>query len=74
MKRLQDIGYGATGTIRDNRCNKCPLKSVASMKKEPRGTIDFVTDGKNKMVACRWMDNSVVTIASTVQVAILQQK
>ena len=39
------------------------------MKKKPRGKIDFVTDGKNKMVACCWMDNSVVTIASTVHVS-----
>ena len=68
MKRLQYIGCGAGGTIRVNRCSKCPLKPVASMKKEPRGTIDFVTDGKNKMVTCHRMDNSVVTVASTVHV------
>ncbi|XP_068250706.1 piggyBac transposable element-derived protein 2-like [Palaemon carinicauda] len=30
---LKDRNYGATGTIRANRCKHCPLKSVDSMKK-----------------------------------------
>ena len=66
MKSLQDIGYGPTGTRRENRYKKCPFKVVATMKKEPRGTMEFVADSENKIMVCCWMDNSVVTIASTV--------
>jgi len=66
MKRLQDSGQGATGTIRENRCKKCPLKSVVSIKKKQRGMMEFVIDTENEILVCRWMDNSVVTIASTV--------
>ena len=35
------------------------------MKKLPRGSAEYVTDTANQIVVCRWMDNSVVTIAST---------
>ena len=36
------------------------------MKKRKRGTAEFATDKVNKIVLCRWMDNSVVSVASTI--------
>ena len=36
------------------------------MKKQKRGTAEFATDKVNKIVVCRWMDNSVVSVASTI--------
>ena len=69
MKSLQDIDCRMTETLRENRGKKCHLKAVAAMKKEPRETMEFVADCKNKIMVCRWMDNFVVTIASTVHVS-----
>lgn len=51
----------ATGTIRNNRVEKCPVKNLS---KEPRGTFDYRTDTKSNIFICSWNDNSVVTMAS----------
>ena len=67
--KLREFQCTGTGMIRENRCKKCPLVSVASMKKKSRGSVDYVTDNKNNSMLCRWMDNSVVTIATTRQVS-----
>lgn len=66
LKELKDRNYGATGTIRANRCKHCPLKSVDVMKRQKRGTAEFASDKVNKIMVCRWMDNAVVSVASTV--------
>ena len=34
LKELKDRNYGATGTIRTNRCKNCPLKLVDARKKQ----------------------------------------
>ena len=65
LQHLKCSEYGATGTLRENRGKKCPLTPVNNMKKLPRGSAEYVTDTANQIVVCRWMDNSVVTIAST---------
>nr|CAH7715975.1 unnamed protein product [Callosobruchus chinensis] len=65
---LDSCGYSATGTMRENRIPKnCPIKPVKSMKKEKRGVFEYATtkvDGSSVIIT-RWMDNSVVTVAST---------
>ena len=66
LRELKDRKYGATGTIRANRCKHCPLKSVDVMNKQKRGTAEFATDKVNKIMICRRMDNAVVSVASTV--------
>ncbi|RVE42918.1 hypothetical protein evm_012446 [Chilo suppressalis] len=61
---LKSIGYGGTGTLRQNRLPKeCPITKVESMKKKERGYYEFSCQGD--VVVVRWMDNSVVTVAST---------
>ncbi|KAJ8936519.1 hypothetical protein NQ318_022607 [Aromia moschata] len=35
------------------------------MKKKNRGDYDFALDNKQKLLIVRWMDNYVVTVAST---------
>lgn len=59
---LHELGYQAAGTVREDRTGHCTLKSVAAMKKEPRGSYDFRSCADVLMI--RWHDNSVVTIAS----------
>ncbi len=53
---------GATGTIRVNRTENCPLEDVKSIKKKSRGSFDFQFSKNLKMV--RGNDNSVVILAS----------
>ena len=63
--QLKLRNYFATSTIRDNRLQKCPITSVAEMKKKRRGSISSITDTANDLHVCRWLDNSVVTMLST---------
>lgn len=64
---MKNQGYGATGTIRENRVPKnCPIESVKAMKKANRGTYDYSLDKKNCLIITRWKDNSVVTAASNI--------
>ncbi|KAB0805367.1 hypothetical protein PPYR_02337, partial [Photinus pyralis] len=64
---FKQLGYSATGTIRDNRIPKgCPLVSKAAMKKRKiRGEYDSVIDRTNGICLVRWSDNNIVTVAST---------
>ncbi|XP_064486109.1 piggyBac transposable element-derived protein 3-like [Ornithodoros turicata] len=63
---LKSRGYGATGTVRENRVPKgCPLTSCGEMKKKTRGTYEFVQSEEDGVLITRWVDNSVVTGMST---------
>ena len=65
IKHLTLCGYGATGTIRDNRLPKsCPAAAVKSMKALVRGSVSVCGDTNNGISVVRWKDNSVVTVAS----------
>lgn len=64
LVQLKEIGYHATGTVRNNRLGSCPVIPIDSMKKKPRGSISFSTDVSNNIQVCRWTDNSVVTLLS----------
>lgn len=66
LMHLRERNYLSTGTIRDNRLRKCPIQSVATMKKEPRGSLSCATDLQNDIHVCRWVDNAVVTMVSNV--------
>lgn len=43
---LKEMGFRATGTIRENRIAKCPIKSTKELEKSARGTYDFQFDPK----------------------------
>lgn len=62
MRHLRELGYYATGTIRANRVENCPLKDVNQFKKEERGYSDFRMS--DDVFLCRWNDNNVVTVAT----------
>jgi len=64
LNMLSDKSFGATETVRVNRIEKCPLKSVDTLKKEPCGSCDYRLDKTTGILVARWNDNSVVTIAS----------
>ena len=54
----------ATGTIRENRTEKCPRISNDALKKQGRGNYDFKTDTNHGVIVCKWNDNSVVNLCS----------
>ena len=62
MKHLQDINVRATGTVRFNRMNKCPIANDKEMKKKDRGTYDYRFDVENEVLAVTWTDNSCVKL------------
>ncbi|KAJ8372579.1 hypothetical protein AAFF_G00281230 [Aldrovandia affinis] len=66
VRYLRDKNCRYTGTARDNRIGKPPLKSSKEMEKKaaPRGTCDHVTS-EDGILALRWKDNKVVTLLST---------
>ncbi|XP_068245431.1 piggyBac transposable element-derived protein 3-like [Palaemon carinicauda] len=67
VNHLQEINYGATGTIRDNRIPKtCPINSTNEMKDVPRGDTDVVVDNIYKILLVRWKDNAVVSMVSNI--------
>lgn len=61
---LGDNSFGGTGTVRENRTEKCPLKSKKEMNKKPRGYYCSAVDKTENILAVRWKDNSIVTIMS----------
>ena len=63
LKGLSDLGIAATGTIRSNRTEKCPIDTKA-LNKQERGSFDFRHDREDDLIVCAWNDNSVVTLAS----------
>ena len=69
LHKLGEFQCTCTGMTRENWCKRCRLVSVAAMKKKSRVSIDYVTKNENNIMLCRWMDNSVVTIATTRQVS-----
>ena len=66
VRYLKSKNCRYTGTARDNRMGKPPLKPIENMEKKdvPRGTWDYVTSDEG-ILALRWKDSKVVTILST---------
>lgn len=64
LRDLRELGYRATGTIRDNRTKKCPLPTVKEMRKMSRAEFDYRFDKSNEILLVRWKDNSICTMAT----------
>lgn len=62
---LREKGYGGTGTIRENRIPKtCPIASKNILMKEERGYHETSIAKEDGVLVSKWVDNSVVAIAS----------
>lgn len=65
LEHLSNLGIAATGTIRLNRMEDCPLrKSFKSLEKAERGATEYMLDQSSNVVVVAWRDNKVVTLAS----------
>jgi hypothetical protein len=63
---LKNLGYHATGTIRDHIVPKsCPLPTKYELKKRDRGTIFSTKMSETNIKITKWVDNAVVSVAST---------
>lgn len=65
MCKLRELKMKATGTIRENRTQKCPLVSSKTMQKEKeRGYFDYKFDQTNEILVLKWNDNKPVSVAT----------
>ena len=53
------------GALRSNRMCNCPLLTEKETKSGPRDGIDFKVSAEKDICVSRWLDNGVVTLAST---------
>ena len=59
---LQRKGFRGTGTLRENRAGRPPLRYSKDLKKKQRGHFDYRFETGNSILVVKWVDNSVVTI------------
>ncbi|KAH8034121.1 hypothetical protein HPB51_020138 [Rhipicephalus microplus] len=64
LRMLLDKKIFAAGTIRVNRCQKCPLEPEKNLKQKGRGSSASVVSKDGKVAVTRWYDNKAVTLAS----------
>ncbi|XP_068204830.1 piggyBac transposable element-derived protein 3-like [Palaemon carinicauda] len=64
LKEIKRRGHGATGTLRANRVDKCPLTINKTFKKLPRGSEEHFSDRDSQILVVRWNDNGVISIGS----------
>lgn len=64
LVHLRELGFQASGTIRENRLRKCPLKSTKDMMKENRGSYDYRFDTNEEILIVKWHDNKCVTVGT----------
>ncbi|XP_017795699.1 PREDICTED: piggyBac transposable element-derived protein 3-like [Habropoda laboriosa] len=67
MKTLKEKNILATGTVRSNRLNKCPIKSDYEFKNELRGSLVYRFDMNNEIFCVVWKDNKCVKVLSNHQ-------
>ena len=61
---LRNLRFQATGTMRENRLSKCPLKDSKLLKKEKRGSYDYRFDCNEEILIVKWLDNKCVTVGT----------
>ena len=64
LKKLKEMQFRASGTIRENRTEKCPLMDDKKMSKKERGFYDSKFDKTNEILAVKWKDNKNVSLAT----------
>lgn len=67
LKGMRDVGIWCTGTLRENRLPRgIPLPTKKELQKNSnRGDHYYSLDKESGIIFVRWMDNNVVTMAST---------
>ena len=74
MKILTERSNSASGTVRINCTNKCPLSTDDNLKKQDRDFYDYRMDSKSDIFAVVWKDNNNVKMLSNHQGTLPAQK
>ena len=64
LVHLRNTGFQATGTVHENRLNKCPLEGSHKMKKQKRGAYDYKFDTNEEILFVKWVDSTCVAAGS----------
>ncbi|KFM60345.1 PiggyBac transposable element-derived protein 2, partial [Stegodyphus mimosarum] len=64
LKKLKELKFRASGTIRENRTEKCPIMDDKKMSKKERGFYDSKFDTTNEILVVKWKDNKCVSLAT----------
>ncbi|KAK2506285.1 hypothetical protein MC885_003428 [Smutsia gigantea] len=64
VSALKKKGVRATGTIRENRTEKCPLMNAEHMKKMKKGYFDFHVEENDEIILCRWHGDGIISLCS----------
>lgn len=64
MVYLKSINVKATGTVKRNRTEMCPIKSADDLKKMQRGACDFRVHEDEEILVASWLDNGIVNVIS----------
>lgn len=65
LEVIKERGHSATGTVRSNRIEKCPLSNAKQFQKRSRGSEEYFLEKHSGISVVMWNDNGVVTNAST---------
>ena len=65
MLTLKSSKLFTTATYRANRLQGCPLALDQDLKKQGRGSFDYLTDVNTGLHVVKWFDNRCVHVAST---------
>ena len=64
LQHFRSKGIHAVGTIRLNRLRGCLLDANKDLMKNGRGVMDYRCDSNSGIMAVKWVDDSVVNLAS----------
>ncbi|XP_044117118.1 piggyBac transposable element-derived protein 1 isoform X2 [Neovison vison] len=64
VSALKKKGLRATGTIRENRTEKCPLMNAEHMRKMKKGYFDFRVEENEEIILCRWHGDGIISLCS----------
>jgi hypothetical protein len=59
LEQLSDLNIHATGTVRANRIENCPVSSVDKFKKTARGSFDYLLDSGSQILVTRYHSDSL---------------
>ncbi|XP_075388696.1 piggyBac transposable element-derived protein 1 isoform X1 [Tenrec ecaudatus] len=65
ISALKKKGLRATGAIRENRTEQCPLMSTGHMKRMRKGYFDFQVEEDDEIILCRWHGDGIVSLCSS---------
>ncbi|XP_077019040.1 piggyBac transposable element-derived protein 1 [Tamandua tetradactyla] len=64
VSALKKKGLRATGAIREDRTEKCPLMPTEHMRNMKKGHFDFQVEENDEIILCRWHGDSIVSLCS----------